>query len=60
MENDLKKVFLGIPAYTALSIMVLMICFPVWAAYSVLGMEDKANGLFAWIVPFVDDALGIE
>ncbi|MBR2417951.1 MAG: hypothetical protein IKB12_04900 [Clostridia bacterium] len=60
MENDLKKVFLGIPAYTALSIMVIMTCFPVWAAYSMLGMKDKADGLLAWIVPFVDDALGIE
>ena len=60
MENDLKKVFLGLPGYISLYIMIIMTCFPVLLAYSVLGMEDKANGLFAWVQPFVDELIGIE
>lgn len=60
MENDLKKVFLGIPAYTSLGILVLLTCWPVMAAYGALGMDDKVDGLFSWIVPFVDELLGIE
>lgn len=59
MENNLKKIFLGIPAYSALGTLVLLTCWPVIAAYSALGMDDKVDDLFSWIGPFVDSIIGL-